>query len=112
MRWKKKKEIDEKARDRKKRTIEGEGRNEEDKLRLSQLEATPCGIQLIKTTWPLFVKVIKTRSKKASRSGSIRPQDCHWRISARQIRLKAFAFACAKSVVRAGKKRSLKGIYK
>lgn len=31
---------------------------------------------------------------------------------ARQIRRKAFAFACMKSAVRAGKKRSLKGVYK
>lgn len=35
------------------REKEKEGRNEKDKLRLSQLEATPCGIQLIKTTRPL-----------------------------------------------------------
>lgn len=72
-----------------------------------------CGVQLIKTIRPFFVKVIKTRSKKASRSGSVHPRGCHWRlISARQIRSEAFAFACAKSVLRAGKKRSLKGIYK
>lgn len=109
-----KKETDEKERKKKceRERERGGRRNEEDKLRLSQLEATPCGIQLIKTTRPLFIKVIQTRSKKASRSGSVRPRDCHWRISARQIRPKEFAFACAKSVVRAGKKRSLKGIYK